>query len=196
MVCERGHAKILAMNWLGPGKQIQVVEQDDGLLIQVTGIKRNVDLLIPVAVFVGIAYMAWRDHSWLLSFGAAFAFGTAVWSRFRNEDGELRITDGEILAYGDLGGWSKGYVRFRWADISGLDYRVGAEDGPSGLFARSGQWNATCIMAGLSREQSEEVITAIFQRFPYIAMAEENDGWSLFGSGSEITTLGLSKPKE
>jgi len=122
--------------------------------------------------------------------------GTAIWFRFRNEDGEIRVTDGEILAYGDTGGWSKGYVRFRWADISGLDYRVGAEDGPSGLFARTGRWNATCILAGLSREQSEEVIAAIFQRFPYVVMAEDNDGWSLFGNGSELTTLGLSKPKK
>jgi hypothetical protein len=184
------------MSWLGLTKQIRVIEQDDGLLIKVTSINRNVDLLISIPVFAGIVYMAWRDHSWLLALGAAFTLGTAIWFRFRNEDGEIRVTDGEILAYGDTGGWSKGYVRFRWADISGLDYRVGAEDGPSGLFARTGRWNATCILAGLSREQSEEVIAAIFQRFPYVVMAEDNDGWSLFGNGSELTTLGLSKPKK
>jgi hypothetical protein len=196
MVRERGQAKILAMSWRGPGKHIQVVEQDDGLLIKVTGIKQSIDLLIPIVVLVGLAYMAWRDHSWILALGSAFAFGTAIWSWFRNEDGVLQITDREILASGDLGGWSKGYVRLRWVDISGLDYRVGGEDGPSGLFARSGRWNATCIVAGLSREQSEEVITTIFQRFPYVVMAEDNDGWSLFGNGSELTTLGLSKPKK
>jgi hypothetical protein len=51
-------------------------------------------------------------------------------------------------------------------------------------------------MAGLNREQSEEVIAAIFQRFPYVVMAEDNDGWSLFGNASGLTTLGLSQPKK
>jgi hypothetical protein len=49
-------------------------------------------------------------------------------------------------------------------------------------------------MAGLNREQSEEVIAAIYRRFPYLEMAEDTGGWSLFDGGSEIMTLGLSKP--
>jgi hypothetical protein len=85
---------------------------------------------------------------------------------------------------------------FRWADISGLDFRQGGEDEPSGLYARTGRWNATCLMAGLNREQSEEVIAAVYRRFPYVEMAKDNDGWSLFGGGSGLTTLGLSKPKK
>jgi|SRR5271170_59372 len=130
--CGRGHAKILAMNWLGPGKHIEVVEQEDVLLINVTGIKQSIDWLIPISVCVLMTYITWRAHSWGAAFGALFFLGMAILSWLRNEDGELRITEREILAYGDMGGWSKGYVRFRWADISGLDYRVGGEDGPSG----------------------------------------------------------------
>jgi len=55
-----------------------------------------------------------------------------------------------------------------------------------------------CVLrdAGLNKEQSEEVIATAYRRFPYVVMAEDNDGWSLFGNRSELTTLGLSKRKE
>jgi hypothetical protein len=183
------------MNLLGLEKQIEVVEQEDGLLIKAIRIRRVVDQVIPIAVCVGLAYMAWRDHSWLLSFGSMLALGVTVRDWFLNDESELRITDKEILASGYLGGWSRDYVRFRWVDISGLDYRQGAEDELIGLYARTGRWNATCVMAGLNREQAEEVIATVFRRFPYVVMAEDDDGWSLFGTGSQMTTLGLSKPK-
>jgi hypothetical protein len=183
------------MNWLGPAKRIEVVEQGDMLLVRATGIRRAIDLLLPL-VFATWGYFVWRDHHWLMFFGILFGFGSAVWFAFRSHDGELRITDTEVVASGDLGGWSGGYVQFRWADISGLEYRPGGEDSNEGLYVKTGQWHAYCVMAGLNKEQSEEVIATAYRRFPYVVMAEDNDGWSLFGNRSELTTLGLSKRKE
>ncbi|WP_158941718.1 hypothetical protein [Granulicella sp. S190] len=181
------------MNWLGPEKQIEVIQQGDVLLIKATGIRRTVDLLMPLA-FAIFMYFVWRERHWISSVIALFIFGSAVWVLFRSQDGELRITDTHIEANGNRGGWTDASVQFRWIDISGLDFRQGGEDELSGLYARTGRWNATCLMAGLNREQSEEVIAAVFRRFPYVVMAEDKDGWSLFGN-SELTTLDLSKPK-
>jgi hypothetical protein len=183
------------MNWLGPAKRIEFVEQGDVLLVRATGIKCAVDLLVPLFACVW-TYFVWRGQHWVLFFIGLFFLGSSVWMLFRNKDGELRITDTDILATGDRGGLIDESVQFRWADISGLDFRQGGEDEPSGLYARTGRWSATCVMAGLNREQSEEVIAAVYRRFPYVVMAEDKDGWSLFGKGSGLTTLGLSKPRE
>jgi hypothetical protein len=182
------------MNWLGPAKRIEVVELGDVLLIRAAGGTSAVDLLVPLFACVFTCF-AWRDKHWISFFFGLFIFSSSVWMLFRDKDGELRVSDTDIVASGDLGGWNGGYVRFRWADISGLDFRQG-EDEPGGLYARTGRWSATCIMAGLGREQSEEVIAAIYRRFPYVVMAEDRDGWSLFGGGSGLISLGLSKPKK
>jgi hypothetical protein len=190
-----GQAKMLGMSWLNPGKKVEIVEQGSELLIRATGTKSSINLLIPVIVCV-LGYIAWRDQSLFSSCVCALAFVGAVFSYYKKEDGELRITDRDIVANGDMGGWSGEYKQFRWVDISGLDHREGGEDAPSGLYARTGRWNASCVMAGLNREQSEEVISAIFRRFPYVAMAEDKDGWSLFNNESQLITLDLSKPKK
>lgn len=184
------------MNWFGPAKRIEIIEQEGGLMIRATGIRRVVDFLVMVLIAAGVAFMAWRDASWTLAFGAIVvaALEIAIW--FRNEDGEVNVTEHDLTASGDLGGWSTGYVRFRWMDISGLEYQAGGENSEGGLYARTGGWSSRCLMAGLDREQAEEVIAAIYRRFPYVGMAEDNGGWSLFGGGSEIMTLGLSKSNE
>jgi len=182
------------MNWLGPAKRIELVEQGDVLLIKAAGGTSAIDLLLPLFA-CGWTYFVWRDKHWVLLFFGLFFLGSSVWMLFRDRDGEVRVSDTDIVASGDLGGWIADTVQFRWIDVSGLEFRQG-EDEPGGLYARTGRWSATCIMAGLSREQSEEVIAAIYQRFPYVVMAEDRDGWSLFGGGSGLISLGLSKPKK
>ena len=183
------------MNWLGPAKRIEVVEMGDVLLIKATPTRHILDLVGPI-VIAAWTYCVWRGKHWVLSAGGLLVFALAVWRSFQTRDGELRITETTIAASGNRGGWTDSSVEFRWADISGLDFRQGREDETSGLYARTGRWNATCIMAGLTREESEEVIAAVYRRFPYVVMAEDNDGWLLFGNDSGITTLGLSKPEE
>lgn len=183
------------MNWLGPAKQIEIIPLGDVLRIKATPTRRAIDLVGPIFAVVW-TYFAWRHKHWVFVAFGLFVFASIVWKLFQTLEGELQVTETVISARGDLGGWTDGSVEFRWADISGLDYREGGEDEPSGLYARTGRWNAACVMAGLNREQSEEVIAAIFQRFPYVVMAEDNDGWSLFGNSSGVTTLGLSQPKK
>ncbi|MBB5341112.1 hypothetical protein HDF13_003445 [Edaphobacter lichenicola] len=144
------------MNWFGSAKQVEVVEQGDLLLIKATGTRRAVDLLVPLFLAVW-GYVACRNEHWVSLVFVLFVFGSSVWFLFRDKGGELRVTDTEIVASGDLGGWGEGYVRFGWADISGLEYRQGEEDSNEGLYVRTGRWHTYCVMAGLNREQSEEV---------------------------------------
>ena len=165
------------MNWLGPAKRIEVVKQSDVLLIKATGIRRAVDLLLPL-VSCAWAYFVWLYRDWVSLVVSLFIFGASLWFLFRNRNGELRITDTDIMASGNRGGWIDESVQFRWADIRGLDFRSGGEDEPRGLYARTGRWRATCVMAGLNKEQSDEVIAAVHRRFPYVVMAKDKDGWS------------------
>ncbi len=184
------------MKWFEPDKRIEIIEQEDKLLVRAVGIKRVGDFLIPIVLGAGMEYFALRNGNSVLTLFGLLVVGLGVGGQFRNRDGEITITKDDLTASGDQGEWETGYVRFRWMDISGEEYQASGEDSAGGLYARTGWWSSKCLMAGLNREQSEEVIAAIYRRFPYLEMAEDSRGWSLFGGGSEIMTLGLSKTDE
>jgi len=48
-------------------------------------------------------------------------------------------------------------------------------------------------MPHVNKEQAEEIIAAIYRRFPYVEMTTDDDGWLPLGGKSDLTTLGLSK---
>ncbi len=179
------------MRWFGPRARLEIIEQDDGLLIQSTGLKRGIDLVVSGCVVVVCGYIFWRDENWFsaICFVCVAVLGTI--NLFRDQNGELWVTEEDLEASGYLGGMSNGHVRLRWSGISGLTYRAGGEDEPCGLYAGS-----TCVLANLNEEQANEIIAAIYRRFPYLEMAEDSGGWSLFGGRSGLTTLGLSKSDE
>ena len=178
------------MEWFGPGAEIEIIERGDGLLVRSTGVRR-VSMTLFYCLFCAVmAYMAARDRS-LFSVGCFLFVLCACANALRVRHGELWVTETELQANGNLGGWTDGSVRLRWSAISNLTHCYGPEDGPSGLYA-----GGTCVMEGVDEEQCLEITTAIYRNFPHIEMAEPGDEWSLLNRGSGITTLGLSTPKE
>ena len=158
--------------------------------------RRWIDFLVEALVIAGLAFLFWRNQSWIVLLMLVVAVGHGIVEWVGDNHAGLLITKEGIEAIGSLGRISSSNVRLRWSSISGLDYREGDEDEPSGLYARLGGWSSTRLMTHVSKEQSEEIIAAIYRRFPYVEMAEDSGGWSLFGGGSEIMTLGLSKSDE
>jgi hypothetical protein len=130
---------------------------------------------------------------------SALLLGGSIYTFIRwlgDHESQLSATDEGLEAIGDLGESSSDHVRLRWSSISGLEYRMGGEDEPSVIYARRGGRSVTHVMTHVNKEQAEEIIAAIYKRFPYVEMAEDDGGWLPLGGKSELTTLGLSRPKE
>ena len=188
-------ASIHGMNWFGPRARIEIFDKEDRLLIRAIDQQRWIDLVKSGCVVLGFVFILWFDRSWLwiLCFLAIAPFGLISWFHIRT--GELWITEKEIEGYGDLCDPSSRHVHLGWSDISGLQYGTGGEHDATGLYVRRNWWGSTCILANLNEEQVSEIIAAIYRRFPYLEMAEDQgEVSSLFGGGSGLTTLGLSKP--
>ncbi|RSL17442.1 hypothetical protein EDE15_2976 [Edaphobacter aggregans] len=158
--------------------------------------RRWIDFLVEALVIAGLAFLFWRNQSWIVLLMLVVAIGHGVVGWLGDDHAELLITKEGIEVIGTLGRISSSNLRLQWSSISGLDYREGGEDEPSGLYARLGSWSSTRLMTHVNKEQAEEIIAAIYRRFPYVEMAEDSGGWSLFSGGSEIMTLGLSKSDE
>ncbi|HWW23047.1 MAG TPA: hypothetical protein VNY78_04040 [Edaphobacter sp.] len=181
------------MEWFGPSVRFEIFDRKDEMQILFMREKRWTDFLLSGAVVIGLAFLFWSNRSWISLVILVLAVGHGVVEWVGDDHAELLITKEGIEVIGSLGRISSSNVRLQWSSISGLDYREGGEDEPSGLYARRGSWSSTRLMTHVNKEQAEEIIAAIYRRFPYVEMAEDSGGWSLFGGGSEITTLGLSK---
>jgi hypothetical protein len=182
------------MKWFGPSALVEMTERGDELQVKVTGQRRAIDVVVLAAVLSVFAFLFWRDRSWLYFAGFLFAciFGLRFWLSDHQE--QLLVTEKGVEAIGDFGGFSRDRVHLPWSSISGLDYREGGEDEPSGLHARRGGWSATLLMTRVNKDQAEEIIATIYRRFPYVEMAEDGGGWLPLGGKSGLTTLGLSNP--
>ena len=182
------------MKWFGPSALVELIERGDELQVKVARQRRGIDFVVLAAALSVFTFLFWHDRSWIYFVGLLFAcaWGLSFW--FGNPEEQLMVTEKGIEATGYFGGLSRDRIGLPWSSISGLDYREGGEDEPSGLYARKAGWNATCLMTHVNKEQGEEIITAIYRRFPYVELAEDSGVWLPLGGKSGLTTLGLSKP--
>lgn len=120
---------------------------------------------------------------------SAAASAIATW--IQGGSTKLRITSDELFAEGNLNKMFSTEVRIPVSEIESLGYNVGDEGEPSGLYVRHG-WSHTCVLPGLEGDQASSVTTAIFDKFPEIAPEDTSPGSPLYGTQSELTTLGLS----
>jgi hypothetical protein len=180
------------MKWFGPSAILEFVERGDELQVKVTGQQRGIDFVVLGISLSVCAFLFWRDRSWFyfVCLLVACAYGLHNWLSDREE--QLLVTEKNVEAFGDFGGFSSDRVLLSWSDIAGLEYRAGGEDTPSGLFARKAGWSSALLMTRVDKEQAEEIIRAIYRRFPYVEMADDSGGWLPLGGKSGLTTLGLS----
>lgn len=181
------------MQWFGPSTTVKTVDGGDGLRVRVAVHRFRIDLILYAGVFAVFAYVGWRNRSWFFLIVVLVAGASLVIDWLKDPTTELWVTEHGLEAVRDNGGLGNDRLRLPWSEISGLDYRVGGEDEPGGLYARRGGWRSTFLMAHVNKEQAEEIIAAIYRRFPYVEMATDDGGWLPFGGKSDLTTLGLSK---
>ncbi len=184
------------MKWWGPTIKLKVVPEADGVRFRATGQRRLGDLIVPVFAGIGFVVELCRRSGIgpLLGLGALVAF--PLWYWLRQSVTELKVTEFELSATGDLGNTLDRSLRLRWKEVSEIKFRHGGEDESRGLYVRQGRWSWTCIMPNLDEDQTSQVIGSIHQRFPDLVMADAGQGrGSLFGSMGDPITLGLSKGK-
>jgi len=181
------------MRWFGSSTSVKTVDRGDGLRVRVAVHRFRIDLILYAAVFIVFAYVGWQNRSWFFLIAVLVAGVSLVIDWLKHPNTELWVTEYDLEVMGDRGRFTNDRLRLPWSEISGLEYRAGGEDEPSGLYARRGGWRSTLLMPHVNKEQAEEIIAAIYRRFPYVEMTTDDDGWLPLGGKSDLTTLGLSK---
>lgn len=182
------------MKWWGPTTKLQTLAETDGVRFRATGQRRIGDLILPVLAGIGFVIELCRKGGIGPLFGLGALVALPLWYWLCQSVTELKVTEFELSATGDLGNTLDRSLRLRWTEVSGIEFRYGGEDESRGLYVRQGRWSRTCIMPNLDEDQTNQVIAAIYQRFPDLVMADAGQGrGSLFGSSGDPITLGLSK---
>ena len=119
------------------------------------------------------------------------AAASAIASWVQGGSTKLRVTADELFAEGNLNKLFSTEVRIPASEIASLGHNVGNDGEPSVLYVKHG-WSRTCVLSGLDADQGSSVTSAIFDKFPEIAPEDTSPGSPLYGTQSELTTLGLS----
>jgi hypothetical protein len=118
--------------------------------------------------------LVWTAYNWLKSPSA----GNLA---------RLEVNERELLVTLDLIKAPNRILRFKPYEVKSLEYRIGGEHEPSGLYL-----NNTCVFDGLDRKQTEAMVTRIFNRFPGVGGKDDTPTSMLHGDDSGITSLGIS----
>jgi hypothetical protein len=161
--------------WLAPASRVEQFDEPDGIRFRVTRTRRPADLIIPILAAI-VLTIAWQlGASGLLLLGAAALIGFPLYRWFDVRSTELRVTELDLVAEGDLDS-TRGTAWVEWTAIHQLRH-LRPEDGHAGgLYA-----DTTCLLPAVSKPQVTDILWAIYSRYPSIKVAER----------SAVPTLGL-----
>lgn len=170
---------------------VKAEENPDELSFVVEHESGWVALLFVITILTGVGLIAWKQSSWWL---AALCGAGLVWIVFnwlknpsRRNLAKLEVNEHELLVILNLIEAPNRILRFKPYEVKSLEYRVGGEHEPSGLYL-----NNTCVFDGLDRKQCEAMVTRIFYRFPEVGGKDDTPTSMLHGDDSGITSLGIS----
>jgi hypothetical protein len=169
--------------WDG-NQKVETTDHGDFLLVRVTTPPFGVGFYIAVAACcMGIWWFV-KSKALLMP---AVVLVAGAYSAIRSSKltvAELRVTEQGIGYPGRL---------LLWKDIVSLEYLPGGEDGPSGLYAKTGRWGGQFLLKEIGQTDTNEIIDIIFRRFPLVEMAEQRPAITSIFNKPETITLGLSK---
>jgi hypothetical protein len=159
---------------------LEIREGLDGLVVHVKQSRNPSHILLTIAASVVALYFFWhasepRIVQVFVACVILLLFGKDVLSKWRGADVELCVTNLDLISTGRSPSDYRPSTISR-ADIYDLQYREaqhgGAEfpDLPEGLYVEYSQgmpWDASaCVLPHVGREQTEEIIQKIMDRFP------------------------------
>ncbi len=157
------------MEWWGPAHSLERFETDDKLTFQTVKLRRKGEAALAIAFGVAsLVGLGFNQFVWCLIFGFIAAVAAFAW--FSTTVRSLVIT--QKVLDGDPGSAA-------WLDVFELRYESGGEDGPSGLFARTGLMSSKCILQDATRAECDEIELVIYRKWPNLQMAPRPAGfWS------------------
>jgi len=170
---------------------VTVHEEPDKLEFVVESEAGWIGLLAGPIVVAGTVCFAWRDHIWWLVAVCALGLAWMAFHLLKNRPGrsisKLTVTARELLVVLGPAQFPHRVIRFESDTVKSLEYLVGDEGEPSGLYL-----NKTCVLSGMGRKEAEAIAFRIFYQFPNIGCKDETPTSLLHGDGSGITSLGIS----
>jgi hypothetical protein len=163
------------MDLFGAAANLEQFEDSDGLRFRVTSQRKVETLIIPVVAGAGLMYARHQDVSQLALLGLTALLLISIWRWFKVWVIELRVTAVELVVEGDLDR-ATGTLWLQWAEITRLQYIRGSEEISDGLYAQVESGTHVCLVPHVSEAQANTMIRAIYSRFPYLVMAEEQLG--------------------
>ena len=171
---------------------LQTFDEDDQLLF-IASRERNWTDFVGIPVVIGITATSWMQGNILFALLCLVFGGLAlVANRMHGTATQLRITQHLISASGNLQRIFTTDVYIATSQVTSIDYSVGGENEPSGLYVWQG-WSGTCVLPDITCKQAASIRDAIAQKFPEIDVNNRGPVSLLHGDSSGITTLGLSQ---
>jgi hypothetical protein len=179
---------------------LDVHDMPKGLSIRVTEPKKTGRILLMIVTGIVAGYVVYRMPfappipRWLVEGLLAIGLLTSVIAALRGCDVQLRVTNLDLVSSGHA---PEGYraSTIPRADVFRFEFRnaIGGGDDaeqPQGLYVEHhgiGTWAAsTCILPQIDRAQTEQIIEAIYHRFPDTGTLSPNTA-----QPSALITLGL-----
>jgi hypothetical protein len=175
----------------------------EGLSIRVTEPKKSGRILLTIVTGIVACYFLYRIPldppmpRWLVEGVLAIGILASVIAALRGCNVELRVTNLDFVSTGRAPDGYKASTTPR-ADVFRLEYHdaIGGVDVPEqaqGLYAEHrgiGSWAAsTCILPQVNRAQTEQIIEAIYRRFPDTGTLSSSDA-----QPTQLISLNLGKP--
>jgi hypothetical protein len=180
------------MEWRSSG-ELEITEPGDRLEVIYRAQQGLLGWVFTAVTGAGAIFAFWKTNE-LLGIFVVAVFVFSLFNSFRkgNETRLVVRPDGFIVE-GNIDSAFRERIAVSVDDIYGVEYFVGYEGSPSGLYAR-GTWSSTCLIPGIDTQSCQEIKSAIEEKFPDMHFGQgELSG--IFGTGPDILTLGLNKPR-
>jgi hypothetical protein len=180
------------MEWRSSG-EFEITDLGDRLEVVYRAQQGLLGWVFSAVTGAGAIYAFWKTNELLgILIVAVFAFSLFNSFRKGNETRLIARLDGFIVE-GNIDSAFRGQIAVSVDDIYGVEYFVGYEGSPSGLYAR-GTWCTTCLIPEIDMESCQQIQSAIEEKFPdmHFGLSQLS---GIFGTGPDIVTLGLNKPK-
>jgi hypothetical protein len=180
------------MEWRSSG-EFEITDLGDRLEVVYRAEQGLLGWVFAAVTGVGAIYAFWNTSELLgILVVAVFLFSLFNSIRKGNETRMLVRPDGFIVE-GNIDRAFRGRITVSVDDIYDVEYFIGYEGSPNGLYAR-GTWCATCLIPGIDKESCQQIQSAIEEKFPDMHFGQSQLS-GIFGTGPDIVTLGLNKPR-
>lgn len=169
--------------------EITTVDLPEELQFRVSHRAGWIELFLEVASTVLLVWAGWKWPNFWLRIGAGAGVLALIANWLQGRETHLSVTKRELSATGNLGRPVRTELTLGAAEVKSLEYFVGDEGEPSGLFAMT-RWTRVCLLPCVSEAEANGIVGAIVRKFPQIG-GDPDPHSLLFGETSEPVILGL-----